>query len=39
MHQVSFANPITDFAGSNGGSQMGSSLLQLLAKYHPGSSQ
>lgn len=31
-----FQSPITDFAGSNGGSQAGSALLQLLAKYHPG---
>lgn len=38
MHQVMFANPIQDFAGSSGGgSQAGNSLLQLLAKYHPGS--
>lgn len=36
MHQVTFANPIADFAGSTGGSQMGQSLLQMLAKYHPG---
>lgn len=34
--QVSFTNPIVDFAGSNGGSQAGNSLLTLLAKYHPG---
>jgi hypothetical protein len=36
MHQVQFANPIANFAGSAGGSQMGNSLLALLAKYHPG---
>lgn len=36
---VSFGNPIVDFAGSNSGSQAGNSLLQLLAKYHPGASQ
>lgn len=34
--QVTFGNPIVDFAGSNGGSQAGTSLLQLLAKYAPG---
>lgn len=39
MHQVTFANPIQDFGGSNGGSAAGNSLLQLLAKYHPGASQ
>lgn len=39
MHQVVFANPIQNFAGSQGGSQAGNSLLQLLAKYHPGSTQ
>lgn len=39
MHQVQFANPIQNFAGSLGGSQAGNALLQLLAKYHPGSGQ
>lgn len=37
MHQVTFGSPVADFAGSAGGSQMGNSLLALLAKYHPGS--
>lgn len=32
-----FGSPIQNFAGSAGGSQVGNSLLQLLAKYHPGS--
>lgn len=36
MRQANFSAPITDFAGSNSGSQAGNSLLQLLAKYHPG---
>lgn len=36
MKDVNFANPIVDFAGSNGGSNIGKGLLQLLAKYHPG---
>lgn len=36
MHQVQFATPIQNFAGSAGGSQVGNSLLQLLAKYRPG---
>lgn len=39
MHQVVFANPIQNFAGSVGGSQSGNSLLQMLAKYHPGAAQ
>jgi hypothetical protein len=34
--RVSFGSPIQNFAGSAGGSQVGNSLLQLLAKYHPG---
>lgn len=33
---TNFGNPTVDFAGSNSGSQAGNSLLQLLAKYHPG---
>lgn len=36
---VNFSNPTVDFAGSQGGSQAGNSLLQLLARYHPGATQ
>jgi hypothetical protein len=36
MKPVQFSAPIADFAGSAGGSQVGSSLLQLLSKYRPG---
>lgn len=39
LPQVNFANPIVNFGGSNGGSQAGNSLIQLLAKYHPGAAQ
>lgn len=36
MKPVQFSAPVTDFAGSTGGSQAGNSLLQLLSKYTPG---
>lgn len=39
LPQVAFANPIANFVGSNSGSQAGNSLIQLLAKYHPGATQ
>lgn len=39
MHQVTFANPIQDFADSASGTAAGNNLIQLLAKFHPGSGQ
>jgi len=39
LPQVTFANPIANFVGSNSGSQAGNSLIQMLAKYHPGATQ
>lgn len=39
LPQVTFANPIANFAGSAGGSPAGNSLIQLLSKYHPGGTQ
>jgi hypothetical protein len=35
---VEFSAPVTNFAGAQSGSQAGNSLLQLLAKYRPGTS-
>lgn len=39
LPQVTFANPITSFAGSVGGSQAGNSLIEMLSKYHPGATR
>lgn len=39
LPQVTFANPITNFAGSVGGSQAGNSLIEMLSKYHPGATR
>lgn len=39
LPQVTFANPITSFAGSVGGSQAGDSLIAMLSKYHPGATR
>lgn len=36
LQKVQFGNPITNFGGAFGGSQAGNSLMQLLARYHPG---
>ena len=36
MSAQNFNAPLVDFAGSTPGTQAGSSLLQLLAKYRPG---